>query len=203
MLIYFGKRSMVIKKYEDHTHACPHCRAFDVRVVVRKSYYHLFFIPFFPSWEKEVRMYCGECGQPWSKGEIIKEYEQKTKNPIYLYSGLILIGLLIGLLVFINLQTQKEKAEFIANPLIGDTYLVQDERNDSTIYYFLRVVQINGDSIYTRHSNFEYHGYPANMQSGDFFVTEEELVYTKEELKKMLETDKINSVDREKRMQGK
>lgn len=198
MFLIYGKRSIRIKRYSDHTLACPGCRAFNLQVEVRKSYYHLFYIPFFPSWEKDIRMYCGDCGQPFSKGDLIKEYEQKTKNPIYLYSGLILVASLIFFMVYVNLETQKQKAEYIAKPRTGDTYLIRTERNDSTLYYFLRVIRITGDSVYTRHSNYEYRQFVSKMNQADFFVEEEELVFTKGELKKMLEDGEINAVDRDK-----
>lgn len=205
MFLIYGKRSLIIKKYTDHTHACPHCRGLNLDVKVEKYYYHLFYIPFFPSGGKFAHIQCGNCGKPYKDPvreegyymELEDEYEKRTKNPIYLYSGLILVASLILFMVYVNLETQKQKAKYIANPLNGDTYLIQAERNDSTLYYFLRVVNISGDSIYTRHSNFEYRRYPADMDPSDFFVTEEELVYTKGELKKMLEDGEINAVDRE------
>ena len=205
MFLLYGQRSLIIKKYTDHTHACPHCRGLNLEVKVEKSYYHLFYIPFFPSGGKFAHIQCGDCGKPYKDPvleedyyiELEDEYEKRTKNPIYLYSGLILVASLILFMVYVNLETQKQKAKYIANPLTGDTYLIRAERNDSTLYYFLRVVNISGDSVYTRHSNFEYHRYPADMDPTDFFVMEEELVYTKVELKKMLEDGKINAVDRE------
>lgn len=205
MFLIYGKRSLIIKRYTDHTHACPHCRGLNLDVKVEKFYYHLFYIPFFPSGGKFAHIQCGNCGKPYKDPvreegyyiELEDEYEKRTKNPIYLYSGLILVASLILFMVYVNLETQKQKAKYIANPLTSDTYLIRAERNDSTLYYFLRVVNISGDSIYTRHSNFEYRRYPADMDPSDFFVTEEELVYTKGELKKMLEDGEINAVDRE------
>lgn len=200
MFLIYGKRSFIIKKYTDHTHACPHCRGLNLEVKVEKFYFHLFYIPFFPSHVKLAHIKCGNCGQPYKDPdmELEEEYERRTKNPVYLYSGLILVASLILLIVYINLQTQKQKAEYVANPRTGDTYLIRDERNDSTLYYFLRVVRINSDSVYTLHNNYEYRRYVSKMNEADFFVSEEELVYTKAELKKMLEDGEINAVEREK-----
>jgi hypothetical protein len=197
MFLVYGKRSFIIKKFTDHTLACPGCRAFNLHVEVRKSYYHLFYIPFFPSWEKDIRMYCGDCGQPYSKGELITEYEQKTKNPVYLYSGLILVATLILLIVYINLQTQKQKAEYVANPQTGDTYLIREKNDSATTYYFLRVTRIHGDTVFTNHSNLEYSRFVSGLDKEDFFVQDEVLFYSKAELKKMLEYGEINAVDRE------
>jgi len=91
---------------------------------------------------------------------------------------------------------QEEKKEFIENPQLGDVYLVRKDINSSIEYYFLRVSKINGDSIFAYHSNLIYHRYTSKLNEEDFFVKDDELPFTKSELKKMFDNDEINAVER-------
>ncbi len=205
MFLIYGKRSFIIKKYTDHTHACPHCRGLNLEVKVEKFYYHLFYIPFFPSTGKFAHITCGNCGQPYKDPsleedyymELEEEYEKRTKNPIYLYSGLILIFLLTLFMVSSNLRTQQQKAEYIARPQTGDTYLIKVRRDDHKVYYFLHVTRIIGDSVFTQRSHQEYRRFTSKMKEADYFEPGRELLYTKAMLKKMLVEHQITSVDRD------
>jgi hypothetical protein len=125
-----------------------------------------------------------------------QEYESQTKTPIYLFSVPILIAGLIVLLVIGNVASQKEKKAFVANPEVGDVYRIRREENNSTTYYFLRISNISGDTVSVYHNDLEYHGFVTKFNGEDFFVKNEELLYTKDELKQMLENDEINSVER-------
>lgn len=196
MLVIYGRRKLRIKKYTDNQTACPDCRSISLNIKVFKEYFHVFFIPFFPNGIKTSSVSCTNCNMPIRFDSIQKQYENSTKTPIYLYSGLILIGCLILLFINTNIKTQKEKKEFVENPQLGDVYLVRKENNNSPEYYFLRICKINGDSIYTYHSNLVYNGYTYELSEDDFFVKDDELSFSKSELRKMLDNDEINSVKR-------
>ena len=196
MFVIYGRRTTRIKKFTDNRQYCKSCNSFDLTVKVYKEYFHIFFIPFFPIGDKTVKIYCNSCGEPYRVDTVQKEYEKIAKTPFYLYAGLILVASLIFLLVNANIRTQKEKAKFVDNPIVGDVYLIRKDENNSTSYYFLRVTQINGDTIFAYHSNLEYSGFITKLNDDDFFVKEDELFFTKKELKEMLDKDEINSVER-------
>lgn len=196
MFVIYGKRKTRIKTYTDNRNYCKSCKSFDLNVKVYKEYFHIFFIPFFPTGDKTVKIYCNSCGEPYRIESVQKEYEKSTKSPIYLYSGLILIAGLILLLVNTNIRNQKEKAKFIENPKVGDVYLIRKDENNSTAYYFLRIKQIDGDTVRAYHNNLIYNGFITKLNDDDFFDVGEELIFTKKELKKMLDKDEINSVER-------
>lgn len=206
MFLLYGKRSLIIKKYTDHTHACPHCRGLNLDVKIEKSYYHLFYIPFFPSRGKFAHITCGNCGKPYKDPvleedyyiELEDEYEKRTKNPLYLYSGLLLIALLTLFMVFSNLRTQQQKAEYIAQPQTGDTYLIREKRADHKVYYYLNVYRISGDSVFTHPGHLEYLSFARKMKKGDYFETDQVRPYTKQLLKKMLDDGMIIKAEREK-----
>jgi len=196
MLIVYGRRKLRIKKYTDHSNPCSNCKAFDLEISVYKKYCHIFFIPFFPIGPKMSVLKCNSCGHQLRMDSLQTDYEKNTKNPFYLYSGLILVGLLILLIVNENLNTQKEKKQFVQNPQVGDIYFIREETGNKPSYYFLRIASIEGDSVIVYHGNLVYNGFISKPQNDDYFVRDEKLVYTKSELIKMLEKDEINSVER-------
>ena len=197
MFLIYGRRKVRIKAYTDNQNACTDCKAFDLNIKVYREYFHVFYIPFFPTGIITSSIQCNNCGNSIRIDSLQKQYETLTKKPIYLYSGLILIATAILFLVNANLNTQKEKRKFVDNPQVGDVYRIRDEQNKSTEYYFLRISKINGDSIFTYHSNLVYNGFVYKLNDDDFFSKEEELLFTRAELKKMLDDDEIEAVERD------
>jgi hypothetical protein len=196
MFIIYGRRTVRIKKYKDNQHPCRSCGVFDLEVKVYRDYYHLFFIPIFPVGDKPVKIKCNICGQPMRLDTIRKHYECVSRTPFYLYTIPILVGILSIALVIGNLKTQKKKAAFVADPKVGDVYRIRKDENNSTTYFFLRLESIRGDTVIEYHNNLEYHGFITKLNDDDFFVKEEELYFTKHELKEMLDRREINSVER-------
>jgi hypothetical protein len=188
---------MRIKHYTDHQHRCTSCQSFDLNVLVFKEYFHVFFIPFFPAGVKSSSMYCSNCATPVRIDSLQKQYEEKTRIPFYLYTGLILIGCLVLWGFVANTNAQKQTKAFVKQPQAGDVYQMTQESNDSTGYYFLRVSRINGDTVFAWHNTLVYYGRAVyELRSDDHFTQEEELIFTKQELMKLLDKDELNTVYR-------
>lgn len=149
-----------------------------------------------PAGATTSRKFCSQCGQPQRIDSVQRQYENRTRTPIYLYAGTILFAGLVGLMIYWNIQTQKEKALWVANPKVGDVYLVRQDTNDATSYYFFRVSRVKDDTVQVYHNNLVYNGFVTGLAEEDYFVTTEELIFTKSALKDMLEKDEINSVER-------
>ncbi len=206
MFLLYGKRSMIIKKYTDHTHACPHCRALNLNVKVEKSYFHLFYIPVFPVNGKFAHISCGNCGNLYKDPvleedfyiELEDEYEKRTRSPIYLYSGLILITALVLFIVISNRRYQQLKSERIETPRTGDTYLIREKRAGRKYYHYTSVFRIINDSVFTHPGNLEYLGHVRKMDKRDYFDTTVVRPYARQELRQMLEDGMIIKVEREK-----
>jgi len=196
MFLLYGIRTARIKKHTDHQRPCKNCGVFDLNVNVYRGYYHLFFIPVFPFGDKSVKMRCNNCGEPMRFEPLQKHYEGLTKTPIYLYAVPLLVAALIIFLIISNFRTQKEKAAFVAHPEVDDVYRIRKDDNSSTTYFFLRLVRINDDTVIAYHNNLEYHGFVTKLNNDDFFVKDEELFFTKSELKQMLDNGEINAVER-------
>ena len=195
MFVIYGRRTARIKKYIDTQQSCRSCGVFDLDRVYR-DYYHIFFIPVLPGAHKAVKIRCNNCGQPMRLDSLEKHYESLSKTPLYLCAMPILLAGLIIVFIIGNLYTQKEKAAFVANPKVGDVYLIRKDENSSTNYFFLRLINIRGDTVIAYHNNLEYHGFVTKLNADDFFLKDQELLFTKQELKQMLDKMEINSVER-------
>lgn len=196
MFIIYGRRKLRIKSYTHHQQSCSNCGTFDMTVKVYKEYFHVFYIPFFPAGIKSSVLYCNSCSQPTRINSLQKLYEEKTRNPFYLYTGLILIGCLISYGVIANLSYQKEKRKFVENPKVGDVYLIRNDSNSKAEYYFLRISRIAGDSVFAYHNSLINERYVSRFHEEDFFMAEEEFNFSKADLLNMLERSEINAVER-------
>jgi hypothetical protein len=197
MFIIHGKRGLRIKSYTDSSQQCSNCKSFDLRVAIYRRYFHVFFIPFFPIGIKSSALWCHDCGQQFRMDSLQTQYEKNTKTPFYLYTGPILIGLLILLLVNESIKSGKKNKEFVQNPKTGDVYLIRDDSGKTTSYYFLKVASIHGDTLSVFHNKYEYSRFISRLQDDDFFEAGEELLYTKKEMLQMLDKGEINSVERD------
>ncbi len=196
MFFIYGRQTARIKKYTDNQHSCKKCRAFDIEVKVYRDYYHLYYIPVCPIGSKTANARCNSCGEPMRLDSMLQHYESIGKTPFYLFSLPILIACIIGLLSYLNINTQKEKQRFVEDPKVGDVYTIRRDQNNFTTYYFLKVISISSDTVFAYHNNLEYHSFISKLNDDDYFVKDETLFYTKKELKQMLERMEINAVDR-------
>jgi hypothetical protein len=196
MLFIFGRRFARIGNYIDTDHICYPCKAFDREIKVYRSYFHFCYIPVFPMGGKQFEVRCRNCGDETRSESIVRKYENRAKTPFYLYSALFLF---VGLGIFWfywNRNSQKQKIEFVGNPAVGDVYTISEEKNNETIYSFLRITGIRGDSVMAFHSNLEYSGFVSSLADDDYFVKEDTVVFRRKELRGMLEKDEIYAVKR-------
>lgn len=197
MFILKGVRTARIKTYKDHDHQCSECKYFDLTVKVYKEYFHFFFLPISATGSKTVKIVCNTCGQLFRSDKLNKQYESKTNTPFYLYSGVILVSCFILACITISIFSQNENSRFVANPKVGDVYLINKEQGQSTSYYYLRIAGMSGDSVIMYHSNLEYLNYSSEFNGEDYFVSGEKVIYTRDLLKEMLQKGVINSVKRD------
>lgn len=197
MFIVYGKQTARIKRYTENHQKCSNCGTFDLEVRVYRSYYHLFFVPFFPFGPLHTEISCKHCGRANPSASLQQQYESQTKTPFYLYSLLILIALGIGFAVWENQRTQVEKSRLAKSPVKGDVYTVRDSDKGATTYYFLRVADVIGDTVLVLHSNLEYDGFVSAMAPKDHFVKSDTLYYLKKEIRQLQDSGVIVGIDRE------
>ena len=197
MFILRGTRTVRIKTYQDHDNQCSECKDFNLTVGVFTEYYHVFFIPFAAYGGKSTKMYCASCGQPVRIDSLSRQYEKKTRAPFYLYSGIILIGLLVAAGLAVSAFGSYQRTGYIDHPQVGDVYLVKRDEPAPTAWYFLRIAEMKGDTALVYHSSLQYNAAVYAFNTEDYFVSDEEVGYTTAQLKTMYEKGTISSVFRD------
>lgn len=199
MFVLYGRRNVNIKKFLAHHQQCPSCAELDTEIKVSREYFHIFFVPLCPVGVKNATLKCRQCGKEYWSDAMHQQYENKAKTPLYFYSWPVLFVILIATIVVFNLKTQKEKAEFVADPKVGDVYLIRNDEKSPATYFFLRLDDVyGGDSIVAVPSYLEYSRFVSKMEQNDFFDENEAILFLKSDLKKMLEDGVINAVERKK-----
>jgi hypothetical protein len=163
-MIIFGTRNKAISQ-ETFQGKCIHCgQLATVQFVVVQRYAHVFWIPFFPIGKKGVSV-CSHCKQTLTVKEFNDEYrefynqvKQNRRPPVYMYSGLILLGLLITAAVITGKKDQARLREQVAHPKAGDVYSIKEAQERFTLY---KVTDVSKDSVYVL-----YHMLETNKKSG-------------------------------------
>lgn len=196
MIFVYGKRKYVLKKFGDQKITCDTCgdQSGDVRVC--QSYYHLFFIPIASASSRFIENTCRNCNKTYEA--FTNKYSDSVRKPLRFYSVPILISVLILGLVLGNIFTQKQKAKYVDDPKIGDVYLIRDDRKIPKKYYFFKITNTpnNSDIIEIIHSAYQYNTFVSKMNEKDYFVKDDTIQFTRDDLKQMLQDGFINSVER-------
>ncbi|WP_299214112.1 hypothetical protein [uncultured Dokdonia sp.] len=165
------------------------------------SHFHVFWIPVFPYTRKGFSS-CTNCGEelkpkrmPEHIRRAYKETKKDTKLPIWQFSGLILVTVLIGFLIYQSKADDATYAEYMTSPRSGDVYrykLGYDE------YSTLKIAEITEDSIYLIPNE-----YVTNKRSGiseiDTDANYGQLMYgySRDEIERMFKDEEIYQIDRE------
>ena len=196
MIVVFGKRSARIAHFSDTNHRCYPCGSYDRDVSLYRSYFHLCLIPVFPMGRTMIDMRCRHCGDQTSLESVTKEYLPKAKTPFWLFSAPILLLLIGSYWFYWNSHNQEENAAYISKPAVGDVYTIYEEKTNETDYSFLRVISTSGDSVYLLHNKYDYIGFESHLDENDYFLAEDTLGFSKNELRDMLTQKEIRDVQR-------
>jgi hypothetical protein len=130
---------------------------------------------------------------------LAKEYESKTRAPFYLYTGLLLAGLLILGAVSLSLWGSHARSSYISHPQPGDVYVIKTDKPVEG-FRFSRVMRVSGDSIIVWENNVDYlslGGSPSKLDPTDYFSADGEEVFTKSLIKELYDKDSIVNVFRD------
>ena len=196
-MIFFGIRKSRIKKYDDYHIKCENCNGFGERFLVYQEYFHIFFIPIRPVGFKTIKSVCLNCNYAFNEQKL-NHYSSITRKPIWLYTGLILLAGLIIVLVGAHIIGQRRVAEFVANPQIGDVYRIRQTNDDgSRTFYFLKIQNIESDTVELLQSYFEYSRFVSRPTESNFFVRDYYFRVLKSDIKDWRESGFIDWVYRE------
>ena len=198
MVVYGTKATQLAK--ETVTEKCPNCGTQNsIEMYVFQKYAHVFWIPLFPTGKTAVSE-CSHCKQVLKQKEMpaalkasYDNVKAQSKTPIWTFSGLALLAVLISFGVYTDKQNAALNAKLILEPRAGDIFEIKTVDNNYTLY---KVESVVGDSVLIAANNFE-----TNKMSGlrDLKVkgfSTELFSYHKNELKTMLESGEIMDIER-------
>jgi hypothetical protein len=198
-VIVYGTKSTQLAK-EPVIEKCPNCgTANSVDMYVFQKYFHVFWIPVFPTGKLAVSE-CSHCKQVLKQKEMpfqikasIDGVKSQTKTPVWTFSGLALLAILITAMVINDKQKNELNAKLILEPRSGDIFEVKTESNNYTLY---KVEKIEGDSVILAVNNYE-----TNKVSGLYELkvkgfSTELYSFHKNELKQMLADGEIMDIER-------
>lgn len=202
MEIKFGSKSKEIasKIIEE---ACPNCGTqHSVSLFVFQKYAHVFWIPMFSIGRTGVSR-CSNCKQlltfkemPPSFVTAYKGISTIAKTPLWMFSGLALLAVLIIFVVFAGNYQEEKNARLISAPKSGDIFEIKTTENQYTLY---KIDQVVGDSVFVFENNYETNklrGLDDLKLKGAKAYSEDVYGFSKDNLKQMLENGEIIDIDR-------
>ncbi len=201
MIVYGSKTKQLLS--EPISEKCPNCATPDsLQMTVSQKYAHVFWIPFFPIGKTGVTQ-CSHCKQVLDKKEftepLMRHYETmkaQTRTPIWTFSGIALLSLLIAWGIQTGKENDAENAKLIMTPMKGDIYEIKHDYKEYTLY---KVDDVKGDTVMLLMSQYisnKSSGLNEIKQKGDEGYDGEMMMVFKSDLKTMLEKGEIMDIDR-------
>ncbi|RYY44473.1 MAG: zinc-ribbon domain-containing protein [Chitinophagaceae bacterium] len=198
-MIIYGTR--VKKLATEHLpDKCPHCgtqNSLDLQVF--QKYAHIFWIPFFPL-KKRVMSQCDHCKQvleekemPSSLAGSFESLKKQTKTPLWMFSGIGLLALLIIAIVVSEQNKDKRNAQLILTPAVGDLFKIKTKDNQYTLY---KVSGVSSDSVIIQPSNYEVSKVTGLHKLEKQSFSDELFGFSKAELKAMVDNGEILDIER-------
>lgn len=158
-MIIYGSKAVHIKSEQSKTSICPSCGTQgSLTLQVFRRHAHIFWIPLFPIGKKGISQ-CQHCKNVLETKEmsesIRREYnnlKNKAKGPIWQFSGLGIIAVLIAWSSYASGEDKKLELEYIASPINGDIY---EYKIETSSYSTLKVISVSKDSVFVSPNEYE------------------------------------------------
>jgi len=129
--------------------------------------------------------------------DLQREYNNlkaETRVPLWQFSGLGLIAMLIAFGVYTSGQDEKNRLKYAANPMTGDIYKCKMEGNN---YSTLKVTSVSPDSVFVSPNKYQTDKMSAvyKLDETDNYMKESYGI-SRTDLKQMLQDDDIYDIDR-------
>jgi hypothetical protein len=198
MIIYGSKGKEIAKELQ--IEKCANCgQLSSVELHVYRRYAHVFWIPFFPL-RKVGYSQCTHCKQvleekqmPEPLRQAYDNLEKQSKTPVWMFSGLALVAVLISIGVISAKQQDARNAKWILDPRKGDVYEVRNNFNSYTLY---KVEEVVKDTVYVQFSMYETNKSSGlrDLKSKEYSL--EAMPFSKQELKTLLDKGEIMDIER-------
>lgn len=198
-MIVFGTASKQIASGKIST-ACSNCQEQNsLNVFIIQRYAHVYYIPFIPDSKKAVSQ-CTKCNYvleniyfPESYKSDYETLNLNTKTPIWTYTGLGLLAILI-IALFIGIELDNtENAELVLSPKKGDIYEIELSPEKYTLY---KVDKVEGNAVYMFENEFTTNQASPTQDLSEKPFYKESVPIMKSDLKMMLEKGQIMDIER-------
>jgi hypothetical protein len=157
-MVFYGSRFVHINSMQSETTTCESCESRgSLTINMFRKHAHIFWVPVFP-FTKVGESQCSHCKnilEPKEMPDQLKrEYDRIksiSKGPIWQFSGLVVIALLIVYSAYVSGVNSKQELQYIETPLIGDVYKYKTEDGD---YSTLKVVNLSSDTVFVSANEF-------------------------------------------------
>lgn len=201
-MIFYGTRASNLKNGKIPRVNCPNCSTeTSMTYSVFGKYAHIYWIPLFP-YKKMTFAECDHCKKTFEQKELPLDIQNKlntekeknpAKTPIWHFSLLIVILVLIAFAIYSGKQNEKDEKSYLENPKVGDKY---EYKSTDGYYSIMKISEIKADSVYFLLNEME-----TNKMSGindldkpsNYKETEG---FTKAELIALYEEGKIYEINR-------
>jgi Zn ribbon nucleic-acid-binding protein len=202
-MIFYGTKAKNLKKSKISAVTCPDCQAnTDMNFSVYGKYAHIYWIPFFPISKIEIAE-CNSCLKTFDKKQFSDQIRKKIKinnetnpvrTPLWFFSGLAIVALLICTAVYTSKQTDKKEKEYIKNPKKGDIYSLNASKG---FYTCIKVDSVTKDSVIFKTNKFEFDN-KTGLDKIDKLenYTDLKVIYSKKDLINLESQDSIFGVVR-------
>lgn len=151
-MIIFGSAGKEIARGKTRA-ICTNCQQQNsINMYIVQRYIHIYWIPFCPALYKEAISECTDCNQVLKKKQFPESYKSHYKDlnhsskiPVWMFTGLGIIAVIIfG--IFINIkQNDSENAELVLSPKKGDIYEIKLSDEKYTLY---KVDKVEDNAVY-------------------------------------------------------
>jgi len=158
-MIIYGTRATHLKSVQLPNEVCPNCNTKGSIVMSAfNKYAHIFWIPFFSVGRTggSQCQHCQQVLQPNAMPTFLRlQYDQligQTKIPIWSFSGLALVLVLIAFGAFQSGVDKENDRKYLAAPLKGDIYRFKTKENNYTL---IKVDDVTADSLLLLFNEYE------------------------------------------------
>lgn len=159
-MIFYGTKGSHLQSKKTNGIKCDNCNEITPHTIsVYGKYGYLYWIPVFPM-GKKVFSECTNCnatndfkGMNEKLRHVTADFKRNTKTPIWYWSGLGVIAILITVIYYFSLQHDEDVKNYINEPAAGD--VIEFRNTDTNYYSTLRIESVTKDSIFVIQNNYE------------------------------------------------
>ena len=185
---------------------CPSCPGRNTIILEAVlKHVNLYWIPFAPH-KIYIRAFCTECESliqfeemPEQMKREAKWLRQEVKMPLWSFTGVGIVAIVIGLIIWNLFRLSENSKEYIHKPQNGDRYTIRISKGgifEDPKYTYFKIIKIEGDTIWFKCN-------VRKSKSKELYQIDKEINYkrvakiSREKVIKMYDKDEISDITRE------